>query len=316
MPKSDSNKKLRIGTRATKLAIKQAEILSQEIINKGIEKKDNIEIITIKSSGDYVSASIGPYDGKLLFTKEIDQALIDNRIDIAAHSVKDIESNLFDGLELYGVLEREDPRDALITANKIKNIEDLPQNCLLGTSSPRREAIIRSIRNDIRVIEYRGNFETRIKKLINNEVDATFLAMAGIKRLGYEGCYILPIDTNKFLPAAGQGAIGLIARKDDEIMKDEIETINHQNSYITILAERKVHEKFGGSCYQPIAIFSRFLNENEVSIDAMISNKSGSKNFYLSKIGSKSSIINIAGDIGQKLLEYYNKSLSNDSIKS
>ena len=312
MPKSDSNKSIRIGTRATKLAIRQAEILSQEIINKKIAKIDNIEIIPIKSSGDYVSASIGPYDGKLLFTKEIDQALIDKRIDIAAHSVKDLESNLAAELELHGVLEREDPRDALITVDKFDNIDDLPRNCLIGSASPRREAIIRSIREDVRVIEYRGNFETRIKKLLGKEVDATFLAMAGIKRLNYKGCYILPIETREFLPAAGQGAIGLIIRKDDMRAREIVTKLNHQQSYDCIQVERKVMEKFGGSCFQPLAIHAYYLKNDEITIDAVIYSKSGSKNLHLSGNGTSLTIFDIAGDIGQRLLNYYNEHLLND----
>ena len=169
-------RKIRIGTRATNLAIRQAEILADAIINRNLAEKENIEIIKIKSSGDIITSSIGPYDGKSLFTKEIDQALVDSKIDIAAHSVKDLESYLLDGIALLGVLKRMDPRDALITNEDIKSIDGLPQDSLVGTASPRRGAILKSIRRDINIIEFRGNFETRIRKLKNKEVDATLLA--------------------------------------------------------------------------------------------------------------------------------------------
>ena len=142
MSPSRSTRKIRIGTRATNLAMRQAEILAGAIINKNLAKEENIEIIKIKSSGDIITSSIGPYDGKSLFTTEIDQALIEDRIDIAAHSVKDIESFLPEGIDLLGVLKRMDPRDALITNENIKSIDELPNNCLFGTASPRRGEIL------------------------------------------------------------------------------------------------------------------------------------------------------------------------------
>ena len=226
-------RKIRIGTRATNLAIRQAEILAGAIINRNLAEKENIEIIKIKSSGDIITSSIGPYDGKSLFTKEIDQALADKKIDIAAHSVKDLESYLLDGIALLGVLKRMDPRDALITNEDIKSIDGLPQDSLVGTSSPRRGAILKSIRRDINIIEFRGNFETRIRKLKNKEVDATLLAMAGIQRLNFSECSILPFETDFMIPAAGQGAIGMVARTDDEevieIMKKMAKKVDIQN---------------------------------------------------------------------------------------
>ena len=309
-----SKKILRIGTRGTNLAVKQAEILANNIITKKICSANDIEIIKIKSSGDLVGSSIGPYDGKGLFTKEIDQALLDDKIDIAAHSTKDIESTITDGLDLFGVLEREDPRDALITTNSLTSIENLPGNCLVGTSSPRRGAIIKSIREDIDVIEFRGNFETRIRKLIDKEVDATFLAMAGINRLSFKDCHILPIDTDTMTPAAGQGAIGLVAKIDDQRVIDIIQKLNHNESFTCILAERLVLEKFGGSCFQPIAIYSHYTGINEISITAMISNTNGSKTFKIKEVASEETIFDIASDIGQKLLKYYQEELSKATI--
>ncbi len=309
-----SKKILRIGTRGTNLAVKQAEILANSIVTKKICSANDIEIIKIKSSGDLVGSSIGPYDGKGLFTKEIDQALLDDKIDIAAHSTKDIESIITDGLDLFGVLEREDPRDALITTNSITSIENLPGNCLVGTSSPRRGAIIKSIREDIDVIEFRGNFETRIRKLIDKEVDATFLAMAGINRLSFRDCHILPIDTDTMIPAAGQGAIGLVAKIGDQRVIDIIQKLNHSESFTCIVAERLVLEKFGGSCFQPIAIYSHYTGINEISITAMISNTDGIKTFKIKEVASEETIFDIASDIGQKLLKYYQEELSKATI--
>ena len=264
MSPSKSTRKIRIGTRATNLAIRQAEILAGAIINKNLAKEEDIEIIKIKSSGDIITSSIGPYDGKSLFTKEIDQALIEDRVDIAAHSVKDIESFLPDGIDLLGVLKRMDPRDALITNENIKSIDELPNNCLVGTSSPRRGAILKSLRQDLNIIEFRGNFETRIKKLQNKEVDATLLAMAGIQRLNFVESNILPFETDVMIPAAGQGAIGMVARTNDKEIIEIISDLNHIESFTCTLAERMVLQNFGGSCFQPIAAFANFDDDAKI----------------------------------------------------
>ena len=158
--------------------------------------------------------------------------------------MKDIESFLPDGIDLLGVLKRMDPRDALITNENIKSIDELPDNCLVGTASPRRGAILKSLRQDVNIIEFRGNFETRIKKLQNKEVDATFLAMAGIQRLNFAGSNILPFETDVMIPAAGQGAIGMVARTDDKEIIEIISDLNHIESFTCILAERMVLTKF------------------------------------------------------------------------
>lgn len=302
-------RRIRIGTRATNLAARQAEILAGAIINGNLAKKEDIEIIKIKSSGDIITSSIGPYDGKRLFTKEIDQALVDNKIDIAAHSVKDLESYLLDGIDLLGVLKRMDPRDALITNEKIKSIDELPHDCLIGTASPRRSAILRSIRNDFNIIEFRGNFETRIRKLQDKEVDATLLAMAGIQRLNFSDCNILPFETDAMIPAAGQGAIGMVARTNDEEIVNMIQELNHIESYVCICAERKVLESFGGSCFQPIAAFANFDDDGKITINSMISNDDGTLHHNVKEYAQRDTVMDIAGDIGRRLLEYYEKSL-------
>ena len=314
MSKSDSKKKIRIGTRATPLAIKQAEIVAKQLVAHNLIGGKDIEIIAMKSAGDLVTSSIGPYDGKGLFTKEIDQALLDERVDIAAHSLKDVESNIAEGISIFGTLEREDPRDALVTINKISSIDDLKNGCLIGTSAPRREAIIRSIRKDIKIIEYRGNFETRVKKLENCEVDATFLAMAGIKRLTYAGCNILPLPTNIMIPAAGQGIICLLARKSDNFIIDIINKISHQPSYLLSKVERVIIEKFEGSCYQPIAVFAQFIDTSNIEISTFISDKSGAKKMEIKEICQTPNAYQVAGEMGEKLLEYYNKFLIDQTI--
>ena len=309
MSPSRSTRKIRIGTRATNLAMRQAEILAGAIINKNLAKEENIEIIKIKSSGDIITSSIGPYDGKSLFTKEIDQALIEDRIDIAAHSVKDIESFLPEGIDLLGVLKRMDPRDALITNENIKSIDELPNNCLVGTASPRRGAILKSLRQDLNIIEFRGNFETRIKKLQNKEVDATLLAMAGIQRLNFAESNILPFETDVMIPAAGQGAIGMVARTNDKEIMEIISDLNHIESFTCIVAERMVLQNFGGSCFQPIAAFANFDDDGKITINSMISNDAGTLNHNVKEYAQRDTVMDIAGDIGRRLLEYYHKSL-------
>jgi len=311
MKNQESNHdKIIIGTRASPLALKQANLISIQLIMNNIINKEDIIIKTIKTSGDIIDKNkLNQYDGKGLFTKEIDKALIEGEIDIASHSVKDIESNLIEGIQISGVLTRDDSRDALVSLDNIQSIEDLKINALVGTSSPRRAAIIKSLRPDIIIKDFRGNFNTRIKKLENNEVDATFLAMAGINRLNFNKNYIAPISINVMIPAAGQGIIGLVTRKNDFKTNKIVNKINNEITFLLAEAERCAVSVFGGSCMQPIAVNAIIEDKNFINIRAMISNNDGSKIFNISKKDSIQNYKELSYDIGNSLLDYYNKNI-------
>ena len=206
---------LRIGSRGSPLALVQArEVQSRLAAVAGIEAQ-RIEIKVIRTTGDVVEdRPLADAGGKGLFAKEIEEALIAGVIDLAVHSSKDLPTVLPPGLVLAGFLPREDPRDAFIS-HRVKTLRELAPGAVVGTASPRRQALVKQLRPDISVVSLRGNVETRLRKLEAGEVDATLLAVAGLKRLGLLSAATAIFDPDEFLPAVGQGAIGIETRADD-----------------------------------------------------------------------------------------------------
>jgi hydroxymethylbilane synthase len=242
---------LRLGTRSSPLALAQAVEVKKCIESIGVQ----VEIHAITTSGDKIKDKpLEPYGGKVLFTKEIEQSLFDNEIDIAVHSVKDIElSNPYD-LVIGGVLAREDPRDVFISGNGERLLE-LPSGASIGTASPRRSAQALLCRPDVQIKLIRGNVQTRLHKVNNKDYDGTFLAAAGLNRLGlmkdtYE---LMPVDL--WVPAVGQGAIGIQHRNNDKLAKDIVESISHKDSFFAIKVERAFLRGFGGSCTTPVGAY-------------------------------------------------------------
>ena len=217
---------LRIGTRGSPLALVQARTVAARLaVALGVNEKA-IELVVIRTSGDVIQdRPLAEEGGKGLFTKEIEDALLDGRIDLAVHSAKDIPTVLPVGLMLAACLEREDPRDVFIS-RKANSLATLPQGATLGTTSPRRQAIAKRMRRDLRVVPLRGNVETRLRKLEGGEMDATILALAGLKRLGLESHATKIMDVHEFLPAAGQGAIGIETRENDTHTREMLARID------------------------------------------------------------------------------------------
>src|SRR5215831_8920463 len=230
---AQSTASLRIGTRGSPLALVQARMAAATGLGE-----EAFELVVIRTTGDIIQdRPLAEEGGKGLFTKEIEDALLDGRIDIAVHSSKDMPTILPDGLMLAACLEREDPRDVFIS-RKASSLAELPRGARLGTASLRREAIARRTRPDLQVLPLRGNVETRLRKLEAGEVDATLLALAGLNRLGLAAAAtaILPLD--EFLPAAGQGIIAIEARSDDRRILDLIDAVNHAETASALAAER------------------------------------------------------------------------------
>jgi hydroxymethylbilane synthase len=255
------NKKIIIGTRSSKLALWQAEFVKRELnrLCPDIE----IELNKIKTTGDKIlDVPLAQVGGKGLFVKEIEDALLSGKADIAVHSMKDVPTEFPEGLRLAVICEREDPRDALISQMqnikfKINNFKSIPKGAKIGTSSLRRACQLLSLRPDLRIEQLRGNLETRLRKLDEGRFDAIILAAAGVKRLGLERriTEILPFEVS--LPAIGQGAVGIESRIEDEFINKVIEPLNHLETAVCVKAERAFLKKLEGGCQVPIAAYAR-----------------------------------------------------------
>jgi len=245
---------VRIGTRASPLALAQAHEVKDRLCRAHKNLTDRaIEIIVMSTQGDRIlDRALSEIGGKGLFTEEIEAALIKGRIDIAVHSLKDMPTSLPEGLEIACYLEREDVRDAFISA-KAAALKDLPAGAHIGTASLRRQAQTLALRSDVTVSTFRGNVQSRLKKLDENIVDATYLAMAGLNRLGLKDDRIHPIEIDEFLPAVAQGAICIeIARSNDQA-RALLRPLNHHDTEVCVRAERAMLKILDGSCRTPIA---------------------------------------------------------------
>jgi len=242
--------KLVIGTRGSPLALAQANEVRNKILSSNDLDPEKIKIEVIKTSGDkFLNTSLSKIGGKGLFTKEIQQALIDKRIDIAVHSMKDVETELPEKLVISTILEREDVRDSFIS-RKYSSIAELPLGSVVGTSSLRRKAQLLNKRNDLKVVEFRGNVQKRLEKLDKNVAVATFLATAGLNRLGLKKL-INPISTDEMLPAVAQGAVGIEHLYSDKI-EEILAPLNDSVSKKRVEAERAFLRELDGSCRTPI----------------------------------------------------------------
>jgi hydroxymethylbilane synthase len=244
---------LRLGTRGSPLALKQAQMVRDALVLAHGLPPEWIELVTIRTSGDRIQdRPLAEAGGKGLFTKEIEEALGVGAIDVAVHSSKDMPTVLPAGLVLAAFLPREDPRDALVSRNA-KSFADLSPGAVVGTASLRRQAMVKRLRPDVTVVPLRGNVETRLRKLDDGVADATLLALAGLKRLGLADKAAAVLDAEEFLPAVGQGAIGIETRADDAQTRDLLARINHADTARALAAERAFLAALDGSCRTPIA---------------------------------------------------------------
>lgn len=247
-------KELTIATRGSRLALWQAEHI-RDLLQKehGLE----VRLLVLKTRGDIIlDVPLSKVGGKGLFVKEIEEALLDGRADIAVHSMKDVPMELPAGLTLGAVPQREDADDALLSA-KFADLDSLPKGAKIGTSSLRRQAQILALRPDLEVNSLRGNVDTRIKKLMNGEFDAIIMAAAGMKRLGISTPFMFPLKPPAFLPAAGQGALGIEVKEDRAELLQKLAFLNHPESYACVAAERGFLAGLEGGCQVPIAASAR-----------------------------------------------------------
>jgi hydroxymethylbilane synthase len=294
---------LRIGTRGSPLALVQARMVAARLAAALGKGEEAFDLIVIRTTGDVIQdRSLAEEGGKGLFTKEIEDALLDGRIDLAVHSAKDMPTILSAGLMLAACLEREDARDVFIS-RKAGSIAELPKGASLGTTSPRRQAIAKRARPDLRIVPMRGNVETRLRKLDDGDVDATILALAGLKRLGLAARATKIMSAEEFVPAAGQGAIGIETRADDSRTRELLARIDHGDTSTAIACERAFLVELDGSCKTPIAGYAA-LSGGVLQFHGLIAKPDGSAAHETAVAGGRDNAITIGADAGRALKQY------------
>jgi hydroxymethylbilane synthase len=265
-----------IGSRGSKLALWQAEQARSRLQSLNPQLDVHIEII--KTTGDVKNDPLSVIGGKGVFTKELEDALLDGRIDMAVHSLKDLPTILPDGLSIAAICEREDARDALVLRAGTENgsLLHLPHGAVVGTSSQRRLAQLKALRSDVLVRDLRGNVDTRIRKLDEGQYDAVILASAGLVRLGLQDRISARIAISEMLPAVGQGAIAIETRRLNEFAVENVSRLDHRETRLACLAERAFLRGLGGGCQFPIAAHA-VLDGDVLQLDGLVAKPDGSE---------------------------------------
>ena len=305
------SKKIIIGSRGSKLALIYAEIAKNKIFEvKSDFKIENINIKTITTKGDEVqNIRLSDIGGKGLFAKKIEEELLQKKIDIAVHALKDMPSNETEGLITNCFLERNDPREILISRENFF-LKDLAKDSIIGTSSFRREFQLKKKRNDLNYKLIRGNVDTRIKKLNDNLYDAIILSYAGIKSLGLDKNISQIFSTSEVIPSAGQGVIALQCRKEDKEIINLLEKINHQPTYYCVQAERNVLKALDGDCDTAVGAFAK-INKDKINIEAELFSLDGKERFY----HKSSKELNFSSQLGKEVGEILKKQSKNSYKK-
>jgi len=299
--------KIIIGSRGSKLAQIYAEKAKTELLRN--QEIESVEIKSITTMGDVIAdARVSEYGGKGLFCKTIEQELLDKNIDIAVHALKDMPTDETKGLLTNCFLERNNPREILISKDN-KNIKDLKPNAVVGTSSFRREFQLKKIREDFNCKLIRGNVDTRIKKLNKNLYDAIILSYAGIKSLGLEEKISQAFSTSEIIPSAGQGVVALQCRKNDQELIGILDKVNHKPTHNCIKAERNVLKVLEGDCETAVGAYAE-IDDNKINLEAELFSLDGKQRFYL----KLSKDLKLASELGIEVGEILKKQ-SNNSYK-
>ncbi len=293
---------IRIGTRGSPLALYQAhEVRDRLRAAHGLDEAA-FEIVVIKTTGDRITdKALREFGGKGLFTKEIEEALIDGRIHMAVHSMKDMPTELPQSLEIACLLEREDVRDAFLSP-KAQSIQTLPKGAVVGTASLRRQGQVKRLRPDLEVVTFRGAVETRLRKLEAGEVDATLLAYSGLRRLGLEDVITSVVAPDDMLPAVAQGAIGIEIRSDDLETRDLLAAIHHEETATRIAAERAFLAALDGSCRTPIAALAECIDDNSIRLRGMVLAPDGSAAFETEREGPNDAAASLGAEAGRQII--------------
>lgn len=293
---------LKIGTRGSPLALAQATDVRRRLerVHPELAAPGAVDIVVIRTSGDRLQQGpLSEMGGKGLFTKEIEEALQDGRIDIAVHSMKDVPTVLPDGLTIDCFLPREDPRDALI-APLADRLNELPDGATVGTSSLRRRAMVLLRRPDVKIVNLRGNVDTRLQRVTGGEMDATFLAVAGLNRLGRTDVGATPIDPAEMLPAVCQGIIGVERRVADDRVAGLLRPLNDLAAETSAVAERALLAGLDGSCRTPIAALAT-LTDDSLTLRSAIVRPDGSECLEATRQGPRSDAVALGADAAGEL---------------
>ncbi len=291
---------LRIATRKSPLALWQAHHVREKLLQYWPAL--HIELIPMVTSGDkFLSTPLSATGGKGLFVKELEDALLDNRADLAVHSMKDVPALFPTGLGLAAICTRENPFDALVSETN-KKLADLPMGALIGTASLRRQSQLLAARPDLQVKTLRGNVQTRLAKLNSGEYDAIVLAVAGLWRLSMHASITEILPTNIMLPACGQGALGIECRMDDERLKQYIAPLNDPISALCVNTERYVNARLGGNCHVPLAVYCTLSAHSQLLLQAKIASLDGKIVISNSQHGHPQEAIQIAEQCAIALL--------------
>jgi hydroxymethylbilane synthase len=277
----------------------QAEHIKARLL--ALHEHIDVELVAMKTRGDVLlDTPLAKVGGKGLFVKELEQGMLEGRADIAVHSMKDVPVEFPEGLHLPVICEREDPHDAFVS-NHYQSIEDLPQGAKLGTSSLRRECQVRTHRPDLEVLPLRGNVNTRLRKLDEGQFDAIILAMAGLKRLGFDERIRSALTPEQSLPAIGQGALGIETRIDDDEMNALIAPLHDPQTAITVTAERALNRRLSGGCQVPIAGYA-MLEGDELWLRGLVGQPDGSQTLYAELRGPAADADKIGVAVAEMLL--------------
>ena len=292
---------LLIGTRGSPLALWQANHVRALLIDVHGLGEDAVALEPITTSGDRIrDKPLRDFGGKGLFTKEIDEALLGKTVDIAVHSMKDLPTDLPPGITIAAVLPRGDVRDAFISA-KGESLAALPPGAVVGSSSLRRQAQVKRLRPDLQAIDFRGNVETRLKKLDQGIVDATLLALAGLERLGLTGHVTSVLPTDEMLPAVAQGAIGVSCRSDDAQTRELLQSLNDDSTATAVVCERAFLGELDGSCRTPIAGLAE-IADGLLRFRGLVLNPEGTEWHEIERSGAPEDAVSIGAGSGRELL--------------
>ncbi|WP_298452997.1 hydroxymethylbilane synthase [uncultured Marinobacter sp.] len=270
-----SKRTLRVATRSSALALWQAEFIKAEL--ERLHDNVVVELIKIKTQGDKIlDVPLAKIGGKGLFVKELEEAMLDGRADLAVHSMKDVPMAFPDGLGLVAICERDDPTDAFVS-NNYANVDALPQGAVVGTASLRRESQLRAYRPDLEIRVLRGNVNTRLAKLDAGDYDAIVLASSGLKRLGFHDRIRYAIPDTVSLPAVGQGALGIECRLNDDELRAMLEPLSHADTSDRVKAERAMNRRLEGGCQVPIAAYALLDDDDTLWLRGLVGAVDGTK---------------------------------------
>ncbi|NWN92811.1 hydroxymethylbilane synthase [Marinobacter adhaerens] len=296
-----SKRTLRIATRSSALALWQAEFIKSEL--ERLHDNVAVELVKIKTQGDKIlDVPLAKIGGKGLFVKELEEAMLDGRADLAVHSMKDVPMAFPEGLGLVAYCKREDPTDAFVS-NHFDNVDALPHGAIVGTASLRRESQLRAYRPDLEIRVLRGNVNTRLAKLDAGDYDAIVLASSGLKRLGFDDRIRYSMPDTISLPAVGQGALGIECRLSDHELRDLLDPLNHPDTADRVKAERAMNRRLEGGCQVPIAAYALLQEDDSLWVRGLVGSVDGTQILRVEGRAPRTEAERLGRELAEELLE-------------